>query len=161
MKKVVLTAVLLVLFTLMLSACGGEPATLSEVPAYPEATALKAGEDPIADTLINNVEQDASIRANIGVGGSMDQMAYRLPAGTTWEQVKSFYDKELDGAGWETGIGGPGGSIASDIMESANAGNDLFQMASWNKDKQILTLIRNINPTNESEVYLIMSLNTN
>lgn len=161
MKKVMLTAVLLALFTLMLAACGGEPATLSDVPAYPEAAALQPGEDPIADTLVNNMTQDASIRANAGVGGSVEQMAYRLPAGTTWEQVKAYYDEELGGAGWESGIGGPGGSLASDILESASVGNDLFQMASWNKDKQILTLIRNINPTNESEVYLIMSLNTN
>jgi hypothetical protein len=107
------------------------------------------------------MEQDASLRENMGVGGSMEQMAYRLPAGTTWEQVKSFYDGALESAGWESGVGGPGGNLASDIMESANTGNDLFQLASWNKDKQILTLIRNISPTDESQVYLIMSLNTN
>ena len=153
--------VLLALLAFLLAACGGEPATVSEIPAYPDATALQPGEDPIADTLVSNMEQEANLRTNIGVGGSIEQMAYRLPAGTTWDQVKSFYDGELDSAGWESGMGGPGGNLASDIMESANTGNELFQMASWNKGDQILTLIRNINPTDESQVYLIMSLNTN
>lgn len=153
--------VLFALLTLLLAACGSKPATVNDIPAYPNAAALQPGEDPIADTLVNNMSQDASLRANIGVGGSIEQMAYRLPEGTTWDQVKSYYDKELDGAGWDSGMGGPGGSLASGILESVNTGNDLFQMASWNKGKQILTLIRNVNPTNESEVYLIMSLNTN
>lgn len=153
--------VLLALLALLLAACGSKPATVNDIPAYPNATALQPGEDPIADTLVNNMAQDASLRANIGVGGSIEQMAYRLPEGTTWDQVKSYYDKELDGAGWKSGMGGPGGGLASSIMDSVNTGNDLFQMASWNKGKQILTLIRNVNPTNESEVYLLMSLNTN
>ena len=153
--------VLLALLAVLLAACGGDPATVSDIPTYPDAAALQPGEDPIADTLINNMEQDASLRANIGAGGSIEQMAYSLPAGTTWDQVKSFYDKELDAAGWDSGMGGPGGNLAGNIMESVNTGNDLFQMASWNKDKQILTLVRNVNPTDESQVYLIMSLNTN
>ena len=159
--KVQFTLVLLALFTLLLAACGSDPATVSDIPAYPDATALQPGEDPIADTLVNNMEQDASLRANLGTGGSIEQMAYRLPSGTTWDQVKSFYDGELDSAGWERGMGGPGGDLASGILESVNTGNELFQMASWNKGDQILTLIRNVNPTDESQVYLIMSLNTN
>lgn len=159
--RVLLPFVLLALLALLLAACGGEPATVNDIPAYPDATALQPGEDPIADTLVNNMEQDANLRANIGTGGSIEQMAYRLPEGTTWDQVKSFYDGELDSAGWESGMGGPGGNLASGILESVNTGNELFQMASWNKGDQILTLIRNVNPTNEAEVYLIMSLNTN
>jgi hypothetical protein len=149
----------LALFTLV--ACSGRAASLGDIPAYDGAAALKAGEDPIADTLIQNMEQDAGLRTNLGVGGSIEQMAYRLPEGTTWEQVKSYYDKELNAAGWKSGAGGAAGSMASTIMESANAANPLFQTAIWSKGKQTLTLVRNINPTNEAEVYLIMSLNTN
>ncbi len=160
-RKMLVMTVLFILGTLMLAACGGGAATVSDIPAYPDATALQPGEDPIADTLIKNMEQDASLRANMGVGGSIEQMAYRLPAGTTWDQVNGFYEKELNGAGWKSGIGGPGGNLASDIMSSVNSSNDLFQMASWNKGKQILTIIRNTNPTDEADVYLIMSLNTN
>lgn len=160
-SKTLVTLVWLVLLSLSLAACGGKTATINDIPAYPDAAALQPGEDPIADTLVNNMEQDASLRANIGTGGSIEQMAYRLPAGTTWDQVKSYYDKELDSAGWDSGMGGPGGNLAGNILESVNTGNDLFQIASWNKSKQILTLIRNVDPTDDSQVYLIMSLNTN
>ncbi len=158
-RTALLITLLIALFAL--AACGSDPAALSDIPTYDGATALQAGQDAIADTLIQNMEQDASLRTNIGVGGSIEQMAYSLPAGTTWEQVKGFYDKALADAGWESGMGGPGGDLASSIMESASTGNPLFQTAVWSKDKQTLTLVRNVNPTNESEVYLIMSLNTN
>ncbi|MBE2198806.1 MAG: hypothetical protein IAE79_09360 [Anaerolinea sp.] len=158
-RTALLLTLLIALFAL--AACGSDPAVLSDIPAYDGATALQAGQNAIADTLIQNMEQDASLRANIGVGGSIEQMAYRLPDGATWDQVKSFYDKALGDAGWKSGMGGPGGDLASSIMESASTGNPLFQTAVWSKDKQTLTLVRNVNPTNESEVYLIMSLNTN
>lgn len=153
--------ILLISLIAVLAACGGAAAVVGDMPVYPDATALEPGQDPIADTLVQNMQQDASLRANIGVGGQVEQMAYRLPVGTTWTQVKGFYDAELDAAGWKSGMGGPGGDLASSIMESASTGNDLFQTALWSKGKQTFTLIRNVNPTNTDEVYLIMSLNTN
>ncbi len=163
MKSRLQLFVVLVLAVLLLAlvACGDSPATLEDIPAYAGATAVKSGEDPIADTLVQNMEQDASLRGDLGVGGSIAQMAYRLPDGTTWDQVKSFYDKELDAAGWESGVGGPGGDLASSIMESVSTDNPLFQTAIWSKGKQTLTLVRSVNPTNEDQPYLIMSLNTN
>jgi hypothetical protein len=161
MKNKMALLITLLMAMSVLVACGGRPVAVSDIAVYTGATLLRAGEDPIADTLIQNMEQDASMRTNIGVGGSIEQTAYRLPAGTTWEQVKGFYDKELAAAGWKSGAGGPAGSMASSIMESANAGNTLFQTAIWSKGKQTLTLVRNVNPTNEAEVYLMMSLNTN
>ena len=161
MKSRLALLMTLLIALLALVACGKDPATLSDIPAYEGATALQAGQDPVADTLVQNMEQDASLRANLGVGGSIEQMAYRLPDGATWEQVKSFYDKELGADGWESGMGGPGGDLASSIMESASASNPLFQTSIWSQGKQTLTLVRSANPTNESEVYLIMSLNTN
>lgn len=156
-----LMIILLVISSLVLAACGSDPATLSDIPAYEGATALQPGQDAIADTLAQNMEQDASLRASVGVGGNIEQMAYRLPEGTTWEQVKDFYNTKLDADGWKSGMGGPGGDLASSIMESASTGNPLFQTAIWSKDKQTLTLVRNVNPTNEAEVYLFISLNTN
>lgn len=160
-RTTLLIFALLISLTFLLAACGSDPATISDIPAYPNATALQEGEDPIADTLAQNMEQDAQLRESMGMGGDLEQMAYRLPAGTTWEQVQSFYNDELADAGWESGMGGPGGSLASDIMNSVNSSNELFQTASWNQDKQIVTIIRNMDPTNEENVYLFISLSTN
>lgn len=158
------TFVLTLLFlfaALILSACGSDPATVSDLPVYPDAVALQPGDDPVADTLANNAEQDAALRGNLGVGGSVEQKAFRLPEGTTWEQVKSFFDGELDAAGWESGLGGLAGDLAGDVLESANAGNELFQTAIWSKDKQNLTVFRMTDATNPAQPYLILSLATN
>jgi hypothetical protein len=133
MKQKMVLLITLLMAVSVLAACRGGVVTLSDIPVYSGATLLQPGQDPIADTLVQNMEQDASLRGGLGVGGSMEQIAYRLPAGATWEQVKSFYDKELDAAGWKSGVGGPAGSMASTIMESANAGNTLFQTAIWSK----------------------------
>jgi hypothetical protein len=149
------------LIVLLLAACGAKAVTLADIPAYPDATLLNPGDDPIADTLVQNMAQDAQIRTSVGVGGSMEQQAYRLPAGTSWDAVSQFYTDELTGAGWKAGVGGPGGDIAGDILNQANAGNDLFQTTIFSKGKQTLTIIRSADPVNPESLYLIFSLTTN
>jgi hypothetical protein len=157
-----LALVLLFLFAaVILSACGGGAATIDDLPVYPDAVALQPGDDPVADTLANNAEQDAALRSDLGVGGSVVQKAFRLPAGATWDQVKAFFDGELDSAGWESGLGGIAGGIAGDVLDSANAGNELFQTAIWSKGKQNLTVIRTMDASNPDQPYLILSLATN
>jgi hypothetical protein len=153
--------ILFVFVAVMLSACGSKAVAISDLPLFPNATALQPGDDPVADTLANNAEQDASLRANIGVGGSVEQKAFRLPEGTDWTAVKSFFDGELDSAGWDSGVGGVAGGLASDILESANTGNELFQTSIWSKGKQNLTVMRVADATNPTQPYLILSLSTN
>jgi hypothetical protein len=147
---------------LALAACGGGGnVTVADLPTYPDAVRLQAGEDPIADTLAQNMAQNAALTSSMGVGGSIEQVAFRLPAGTTWDQLNGFLTTELDAAGWETGMGGPGGDLASQALASASAGNDMFQTAMWNKGDQILTVFRLADPNTPDQPYLIISLNTN
>jgi hypothetical protein len=147
---------------LALTACGGGDVTVADLPTYPDAVRLQAGEDPIADTLANNMAQNSAMTSGMGgLGGSIEQVAFRLPAGTTWDQLNGFLSTELDAAGWGTGMGGPGGDLASQALASANAGNDMFQTAMWNKGDQILTVFRLTDPNNAEQPYLIISLNTN
>ena len=160
-RSTVLLIVVFMITAVVLSACGSDPVTVSDLPVYPNAVALEPGDDPVADTLANNAQQDAALRSNIGVGGSVEQKAFRLPEGTTWEQVKSFFDGELDSAGWESGLGGVGGDLANDILNSANAGNELFQTTIYSKDKQNLTVFRMADALNPNQPYLILSLATN
>lgn len=149
------------LFLLLLAACGSPTASLSDIPAFTGATELVAGEDPIADTMVQNMQQDAELRTQIGVGGSIEQKAYRLPTTASWDTVKSFYATTLEGDKWESGLGGPGGNLASSIMESASAGNDLFQTAVWSRGKQNITIVRTVDPTNAENVFLVLSLANN
>ncbi|MCB0033230.1 MAG: hypothetical protein KDE51_04400 [Anaerolineales bacterium] len=145
----------------LLVACGGGAVAAADLPVYPAAVQLQTGEDPIADTLANNMAQDAAMRNSLGVGGKMEQMVFRLPENTSWDQVNNFFDAELKAAGWDSGLGGMAGSIAADAMASANAGNEMFQMGMWSKGQQNLTLTRMVDVSNTTQPYLILSLNTN
>lgn len=150
------------LFAMMLlAACGAKAVAIADIPAYPGATQLNPGDDPVADTLAQNMKQDAELRTGLGVGGSIEQMAYKLPADASWDAVSKFYTDELTGDGWKAGMGGPGGDLAGDIMNQMNEGNDLFQTTIFSKGKQTLTIVRQADPINPSSIYLIFSLATN
>ena len=71
-----------------------------------------------------------------------------------WDQIKSFYDEKLKASGWGTN------SLVSGIMEQANQGNDLFQTANWQKDKQNVTIVMVTAPTDTSQKQLIVSLSS-
>jgi hypothetical protein len=143
------------------SGCGSKPATADDLPLYPGAVELKPGEDPVADTLANNMTQDASLRQGISAGGSIEQKAYRLPADASWEAVQAFYKDNLEGNGWKSGAGGIAGDIVNQALESTNAGNELFQTAMWSKGKQVFTIFRLMESLDSTQPYLIVSLNTN
>ncbi len=158
MKKLTFLLVILV----FLAACGGGAVAIGDIPAYPDATALEPGVDPVADTLVNNMAQDAQIRDSVNVGGQIEQKAYRLPAGASWDDVQSFYNDKLGDDGWESGLGGIAGSIAGDVMSSVNDGNDMMQTTFWSRGKQTLTMIRVAEDVaGDGDFLLIMSLATN
>ncbi|NUM44181.1 MAG: hypothetical protein HUU38_05695 [Anaerolineales bacterium] len=150
-----------ILMVLVLAACGAKPVTIADLPVYPNATALNPGDDPIADTLVENMAQDAQIRTSVGVGGSVEQKAFSLPADASWDALNKFFTDELTGNGWEAGMGGPGGNIAGDILNQVNADNDLFQTTMFSKGKQVLTIMRVADPVDPASLYLIISLSTN
>nr|PZN29542.1 MAG: hypothetical protein DIU80_09255 [Chloroflexota bacterium] len=146
---------LAVLATAVLVACGGsQPATLTDIPAYPGAVELQPGESTIADTLANNNQTDAAMREQLGVGGKTEQKGYSLPEDTGWDQVKSFYDEQLTAAGWGTN------SMVSSIMEQANQGNDLFRTANWQKGGQNVTVVMLTSPVDPAEKQLLISLSS-
>jgi hypothetical protein len=155
-----LTLLTLLISALLLGACGGKPVTLADLPVYPGATELKPGESNIADTLKNNGQQDAAVRQAAGVGGSTAQKGFDLPADAKWDQVKTFYTDKLKATGWAEGMGGPGGNIASQMMDQANQANTMVQTSIYSKDKQTLSVIRVADPTDATKVQLILSLST-
>ncbi len=143
---------------------GGGAVAIGDLPVYPGATELKEGESNIGDTLAQNMEQDAAMRQAMGALGSgkVEQKGFQLPADATWDQVKSFYSKELEGAGWSSGLGGIAGSMVdvNAMMEAANQGNELFQTAIWSKSKQNLTVVMVTDPTDQTQKQLIFSLSS-
>ncbi len=145
-----------------LTACGGPaPVSIAELPAYDGAKELQAGSSPIATTLKNNETQAAAM------GQRIEQKAFDLPGGTTWDQVKGFYTEQLKAKGWKEGVGagkGLAGGIAADMankaLSQANAGNEMFQTAMFSRGKQTLTLMRMAGATKKKEVQMLISLNT-
>lgn len=155
-----LALISMLISVLLLGACSSKPATIADLPVYPDATELKPGESNLADTLQQNGQQDAAIRQSAGVGGSTEQKGFSLPADATWDAVKSFYTEKLKASGWAEGMGGPGGSMASDIMSQVNDSNELFKTTMFSKAKQVLTVMRITDPTDPANVQLILSLST-
>jgi hypothetical protein len=147
----------------VLTACGGPaPVSIASLPAFAGATELQAGNSPIATTLKNNETQAAAM------GQKIEQKAFDLPSGTSWDQVKGFYSEQLKAGGWKEGVGagkGVAGGIAAgmvnDALSQANAGNDMFQTAMFSRGKQTLTVMRMAGTTKKNAVQVLLSLNTN
>jgi hypothetical protein len=158
MKSIIAAAAAVVILT----ACGGPaPVTIADLPAYSGATPLQAGNSPIATTLQNNETQAAAM------GQKIEQKAFNLPPGTTWDQVKSFYTEQLKEKGWKEGIGAGSGlaggmaaGMANKALSQANAGNEMFQTALFSRGKQTLTLMRLAGVASKDEVQVLISLNT-
>lgn len=151
----------LAIYLIVLPGCGGS-VTSGDLPKFPGAVELKAGETVIGSTLAQNMKQDEAVRKAMGTGGKIEQKGFRLPADARWEQVKGFYDKELKAAGWESGLGGVAGGFVdiNAVMGAANQGNDLFQTAIWSKGKQTLTVAMVTSPGDRKDRELILSLSS-
>jgi hypothetical protein len=97
-KKVLIVS-LGVLVLLLALACGGSstPVPMSDVPVYDGATPTSAGDDPLVDMVIEEMEK-AVADENI----TMETKAYGLPDDTTWSDIKSFYNAKLEGTDWKS-----------------------------------------------------------
>ena len=154
------SAACLALAVFLLTACGGGAAAIADLPVYPEARELKAGESTIGDTLKNNMEQDKAMRDAVGAGGKTEQRGFKAPAGATWDKVKAFYADKLKADGWSEGAGGIAGSMVSDVMNQVNSSNEMFQTALFSKGNQTLTVVRVVNPVDTNDVELVLSLSS-
>lgn len=118
------------------------PATLADIPTYPEAKALKPGENQIADTLAQNMKQSAQM------GQKLEQQMFTLPQDATWDKVKTFYTDKLTAAGWKP-------ANLPTMPE-----NPTMQLSVWMKGTQNLTVGRMaIDPTSK-DAYLLFSLSS-
>jgi len=139
----IFAVVLALLFVLSLAACGGgssAPATLADVPAFPDAVALKPGENAMADTLAKNIQQAGAM------GQKLDQKMFTLPGDTSWDKVKGFYTDKLTGAGW----------TAANLPIPDN---DMVKMTVWTKGGQSLTVGQITEPISKDN-FLLFSLAT-
>jgi hypothetical protein len=161
-RKSTTSVILIGTVVMILAACGGKTAGLGDLPVLPGSTELKASDSRIADTLAKNNQQDAAMRNAMGAGGRTEQRGFSLPANTSWDKVKVYFETELKSRGWTSGLGGIAGGIVdiNAMMNASNKGNDLFQTMIFSKGQQTLTIILTVSPTNASQKTLIQSLST-
>lgn len=86
---------LVALLVPVLAACGGEPVAFASIPVFEGASELQAGQNSIADTVAE------SMKSAVGAQLTSEIMLYELPAGTTWDQVKEFYNGAMGSTDWK------------------------------------------------------------
>lgn len=147
-RSFLMVIALFALLVVGVAACGGgagvgsQPITLNDVPAYANSKQLQPGENPIADSLAQNVKDAA------GAGQKLDQKIFTLPNDATWDQVKGFYSDKLGGSGWQT-----------INLPAAAAANPMMQLSIWKRGGQSLTIARLTDPVSSNN-FLIFSLSS-
>lgn len=117
-QKKILIVSLNVLILLLALACGGggTPAAMSDVPIYTGATPIEAGDDFLVDLLVQSMEE-----AVAGESITMETKSYALPEDTSLDNIKSFYDTQLEGTDWK-----PSEELTDDTTEE-------FQTIGWQR----------------------------
>jgi len=143
-SKSIMGIVVVMSMFFMFGCGGGGSVSLGDLPVFPGATELKAGESNIGNTLKNNMETDKKIRESMGplaTKGGVEQKGFSLPAEAQWKDIEDFYNKKLTALGWESGLGGVAGKFI-DVNQTMNTGNNkLSQTVIYTKGNQTLTII--------------------
>ena len=137
----------------LLAACGGSPSSsgapsssggggTASIPLYTGAKPLESG-SPMA-AAIDAAKQNLKQQQN-GADTTVD--AYNLPSGTSFDQVKKFYNDSLTGAGWKDQTAG--------ITMPAGAGGGT---AAWTKDnKEVFSVTVMPDPTSNGGAILLVA----
>lgn len=98
-KRILLLMV--VVLSVALTACGDSapvPVTFSQLPVFSDA---KVSTEPVVLAAAATIND--AMKSEVK---SIETKAYDLPAGATWDAVKSFYSTALEKDGWTAGQGG-------------------------------------------------------
>lgn len=157
-------AVLLAIVWLV-SACGSKPAAMADIPVYPGAIELQAGDSEVDEALANNIKADAVMRKvlePLDSGGSLEQKIFELPEGTTWDNLLEFFQDNLTAAGWRIGFGGVPRQVTdvATILDDSDQGAKPFQATLFIKGKQYLGIVMATPFPDEDYQELLLSLVT-
>jgi len=118
-KRMSSTLVVALLIVSVLAACGGSapaPVTYSQLPLFTGATeTANAALTTSLGGLLDQLKADSTIKSTEG-------KAFDVPAGTSWDAVKSFYSAALEKAGWtrvkatDSNLGYARGNQAVNVM---------------------------------------------
>jgi hypothetical protein len=103
------------LILLVAVACGAKPVLIDALPVYAGAQPMERGQNNLADSVANAMQQSADEQ-----GLSAEFRLFSLPVGTTWDDVKNFYDRETARLDWK-----PESAMAVE--------GEAFQAAGWSR----------------------------
>ncbi len=104
-RRILFIITLAALSLIGMTACGmaqsilpgaAQPVGIDDLAVYPGTTLVKPGQNPIADQAAKNSQQAAP------AGGKREDRVFALSKDVTWNQVMSFYNDKLKGAGWQS-----------------------------------------------------------
>lgn len=128
---------------------GGQPIAISELPTYPGATELSAGESKVIDPLFGPAQRETPPFIGLGIEVEKAQRNFRVPRETTFADVKAFYSDKLLAGGWRED------AAMREFTDNANAQAKNMQGAIWVRvDQSLLLVLATDAATGEKEVTL-------
>lgn len=153
--------ILSVVLGLTLAACtiptggrviGGQPVAISELPTYPGATELSAGQSKIIDPLFAPAQRETPPFIGLGIEVEKSQRNFSVPPETKFADIKAFYSDKLLAGGWRED------AAMREFTNSANTAMQDLQGAIWVRVDQTLLIVLATDPTTgQKEVTLSMA----
>jgi hypothetical protein len=84
------------LFIAALACGGGSPATIADIPVFPGASVMQPGDNEMADILSETIADTATTE-----GVNAEVILYRLPDGTSFQDLAAFFDGALADTDWD------------------------------------------------------------
>lgn len=131
---------------------GGQPIAISELPTYPGATELNAGQSKVIDPLFAPAQRETPPFIGLGIEVEKSQRNFRVPKEASFADIKSFYSDKLLAGGWRED------PAMREFTNSANAVMQNMQGAIWVRVDQTLLVVLATDPaTGEKELTLSMA----
>ncbi len=131
---------------------GGQPIAIGELPTYPGAVELNAGESKIIEPIFGPAQRETPPFIGLGIEVVKTQRNFRVPQETRFNQVKEFYADKLQAGGWRED------AAMRVFINNANEQIENVQGAIWVRVDQTLLLVMATDPSNgEKEVTLSLA----
>jgi hypothetical protein len=131
---------------------GGQPVTIGELPTFPGATELNAGESKIVDPVFGPAQRETPPFIGLGIEVDKSQRNFRVPRETTFDEIKAFYADKLLAGGWRED---PAMRV---FTGAANERLDNIQGSIWLRvDQSLLLVLVTDAATGDKELTLSMA----
>jgi hypothetical protein len=131
---------------------GGQPIVISELPTYPGATELSAGQSSVIDPIFGAAQRETPQFIGLGIEVVKEQRNFKVSTETTFSDLKAFYGDKLLAGGWRED------AAIREFTNNANLQVENMQGAIWNRiDQTLLVVLATDATTGDKEFTLSLS----